>query len=224
MMRINFQIKGLDEFKRKLEDLKTNQMPYALARACTKTAQDIQTEVINRLPSQFKLRTGWYKPNSPLGFRVTIATKQNLQATVGTSAWFMDLQETGGLRVPFNGKTYLCVPTENVKRTASGLIREDMRPIYLLKGYSIQGSNRRKGVGRRAMFTGIEAFIGVVKNVLGIWLRGPGHNDIRLMYVLVEHVKINPRLHFIETAKRAVKDNWQQNASEAIAEAIRTAR
>src|SRR5208283_344306 len=180
-MRFNIQVNGIKEITDKLSDLQQNQIPFALSKALNTTAYAVQDNIFKTLPDQFKLRTGWWQPRSPWGFKVVKAEKRNLIVTVGTEAPWMMLQESGGLKVAHNGHKYIAIPTDNVPRTGNGLIREDQRPAYLLRGFTIKGSNKRKGIYRQAAFTGTQAFIGTIHNSHGIWLRMP-NRQVKLMY------------------------------------------
>ena len=222
ILEFNIRVEGLDRLVKSLTDVQQNQIPFATAKALTDTAKDVQTEVLRTLPFKFKLRTSWFQPGNKYGFRVKSATKQNLQAVIYTDALWMNLQEQGAIKIAHNGRKMIAVQTANVQRTGSGRIKEDQKPAYLLRGYSVKGRSKAKGMGRRAEFTGVQAFIGVVHGSPAIWLRVGRH--LKLMYVLLPDAKISPRLHFVETGKRIVALRWHINFESALYEAMRTAR
>ena len=190
------------------------EMPFAIAKGLTKTAQDVQAKVIADLPSKFTLRTGWYKPNTPLGFKIEKATKQNMTATVFTRAPFMQLQEEGGERKHFRGRR-LAVPfleqqgrkpgvIYGVKRTKRDLIMKSQRPRNLAaKAFTIKGKHGdllavRQGRGKRSV--------------------------LRIMYALEQVVQIKKRLGFAETARMVVNAVWRRNLEDAIDYALRTSK
>jgi hypothetical protein len=87
------------------------QLPFAIARALTVTARDVQDEVRNNLAQRFTLRNNWVRQ----GIQIQRATKQNLEAMVFSRDAFMGLQEVGGAKSPLGN--YLAVPTSLVRRT-----------------------------------------------------------------------------------------------------------
>lgn len=189
------------------------EMPFAIAKGLTKTAQDVQAKVIADLPGKFTLRTGWYKPNTPYGFKIEKATKQNMTATVFTRAPFMQLQEEGGTKRMPSGKR-IAVPfleqqgrkpgvIYGVKRTKRDLIMKSQKPRNLAKAFTIKGKHGdllavRQGRGKRSV--------------------------LRIMYALEQVAQIKKRLGFAETAKMVVNAVWRRNLEEAIDYALKTSR
>jgi hypothetical protein len=210
---LSIKVNGLENVQRYMEALHQNQLPFAIAKALTKTAQDVQAKVIAGLPSQFTLRTKWYQPNTPYGFKVEKATKINLSAKVYTKAPWMQLQETGGIKqVP--GKR-LAIPflekqgsrpgiVFGVKRTKRDLIMKSQKPqalgskAFILKGKKGDLLAMRTGRGKRSI--------------------------LRILYGLEPKANIKARLHFAETAQQVVDQGWRRNFEEAIEYALRTAR
>lgn len=200
-MDFAIRIEGLDKVVKSLNDLEKRQVPFATAKALTMTEKDAQAEVLESLPKQFTLRTAWYKPSSPLGFKITPATKTKLQSEIYTKAPFMSLQETGGIKTP-KGEM-IAVPTENVRRSKKDRILRSQRPAYLL-----HQAKRRAFIMKQ-----------------GIWQRtGRGRGTLRLMYALVPKAKISSRLHFYQTCRGVVERRFKQNFDKAFAEAMRTAK
>lgn len=203
----------MKDVQRYLEALRKDEVPFAIAKALTKTAQDIQSKIIANLPGQFTLRTGWYKPNTPYGFRIQKATKSSLTAKVYTKAPWMQLQETGGIKQT-SGKR-LAIPfiqkqgsrpgvVFGVKRTKRDLIMKSQKPQSL----------------------GSKAFI--VKGKKGDLLAtrtGRGKKSIlRILYGLEPKANVKARLHMAETAEQVVAQGWRNNFEEAIAFALKTSK
>jgi hypothetical protein len=210
---LSIKVNGMENVQRYMEALRQNQLPFAMAKALTKTAQDVQAKVIAGLPSQFTLRTKWYQPNTPYGFKIEKATKTNLSAKVYTKAPWMQLQETGGVKqVP--GKR-LAIPflekqgsrpgiAFGVKRTKRDLIMKSQKPqalgskAFILKGKKGDLLAMRTGRGKRSI--------------------------LRILYALEPKANIKARLYFAETAQQVVDQKWRPNFEEAIAYALRTSK
>jgi hypothetical protein len=210
---LSIKVNGMENVQRYMEALRQNQLPFAMAKALTKTAQDVQAKVIAGLPSQFTLRTKWYQPNTPYGFKIEKATKTNLSAKVYTKAPWMQLQETGGVKqVP--GKR-LAIPflekqgsrpgiAFGVKRTKRDLIMKSQKPqalgskAFILKGKKGDLLAMRTGRGKRSI--------------------------LRILYALEPKANIKARLYFAETGQQVVDQKWRPNFEEAIAYALRTSK
>jgi hypothetical protein len=222
-MELNIKVEGIKELQATLTDLQQNQVPYAVSRALNDTVDEVQAKILETLPSEFTLRTGWYNPWTPFGFKVKKSTKSDLRAAISTVAPWMTMQETGGTKVAHQGKKYIAVPTDNVRPNKGSLIPESMKPAYLLRGYTVKGANKRKGLGKRAESTGVQAFIGTIHSTFGIWMRTQDRG-VKLMYLLIPDAKIEPRLQFYAQAQRTVAIIWPQAISKWIKEAIRTSK
>ncbi len=209
----SIKVTGLKESTGYLEAVAMNELPFAVAKGLTKTAQDVQAKVIAGLPSRFTLRTKWYQPNTPYGFKIEKATKTNLVAKVYTRAPWMQLQETGGVK-QVSGKR-LAVPflerkgirpgvVFGVKRTKRDLIMKSQKPqalgsrAFIMKGKKGDLLAMRTGRGKRSI--------------------------LRILYGLEPKANIKARLRFAETAKQVVDQGWRRNIEDAIAYALRTSR
>ncbi len=200
-MDFRMRIEGLDKVLKNLNDIGKRQVPFAAAKALTVTAKDAQAEVLESLPKQFTLRTAWYKPSSPLGFKITPATKTKLQSEIYTRAPFMSLQETGGIKTPKGDM--IAVPTSNVRRSKKDRILKNQRPSYLLHQAKRRGFIMKQGIWQRT---------------------GRGRGTLKLMYALIPKARINPRLHFYQTCGRIVSKRFKENFNKAFADAMRTAK
>jgi hypothetical protein len=197
-VNVSVKIEGIELFGNLAK-----QVPFALAKTLTKTAQAGQSEVINTLGEKFQLRTNWYKPSNQIGIRITSAKKNNLVAEVKTNAGFLKLHEAGQTKFPF-GK-YLAIPTQNVRRTKRDLIPKNQRPGNLQNSFVVaskQGGTKilfvRKGKGKRAKAVP--------------------------MYILELKAKIKQVSVFYGPVERAVRANLQKNFDEAFGQAVRTAK
>jgi len=123
------------------------QLPFAIARALTVTARDVQDEVRNNLAQRFTLRNNWVRQ----GIQIQRATKQNLEAMVFSRDAFMGLQEVGGAKSPLGN--YLAVPTSLVRRTPKDMIRKADRPKSLSNSWAGNGlhSSEAEKAGTRTI-------------------------------------------------------------------------
>jgi hypothetical protein len=176
------------------------QLPFAIARALTVTARDVQDEVRNNLAQRFTLRNNWVRQ----GIQIQRATKQNLEAMVFSRDAFMGLQEVGGAKSPLGN--YLAVPTSLVRRTPKDMIRKADRP---------------KSLGNKAE---VIEFMGRKWLALKRSRKGRNKNDLRLMYLLVPRADIEPRLKLRDDGLRVSQAVFQRRLQESLELALRTAR
>ncbi len=179
------------------------QVRFATAVALTRTAQAAQKEVREQLPERFTIRSGWVAK----GIRITPARKNNLQAGVRVLDDFMALQETGGLKASRRGNS-LGIPVGARPRPESRTGPARFPGALLQKpGHFIAplepGSNR-----------------------MALWRRtGRGRRSkMKLMYVFADQVRIEPRFGFQETVEETVHRHLQVAFTNALMEALRTAR
>jgi hypothetical protein len=197
-MNIQSNIKQAVAKLQRITDAK--QLPFAIARALTVTARDVQDEVRNNLAQRFTLRNNWVRQ----GIQIQRATKQNLEAMVFSRDAFMGLQEVGGAKSPLGN--YLAVPTSLVRRTPKDMIRKADRP---------------KSLGNKAE---VIEFMGRKWLALKRSRKGRNKNDLRLMYLLVPRADIEPRLKLRDDGLRVSQAVFQRRLQESLELALRTAR
>ncbi len=191
---------------RSVKGIADSQLPFAIALALTKTAEDVRNEIVTGLPGKFTLRNTWWRARTRYGFNVGVAKKHDHRAWVFTRAPWMGLQETGGIKTP-RGKM-IAIPTSNVRRTKTQMITRGQRPGALLR------KGKRKGF-----------FAETKSGQLAIFQRTGRHRyPIRAMYQLRPTAKISERLRMVRTAQETVPKVWEKNFTDAFNEAIRTAK
>ena len=107
---------------------------FALASSLTLTAKEIQTATIKRIESSFTIRNNWDKPTNALGIRIKPATKEKLEAWIGTAAAFLEKfvrEPEGSIVLKLPQGEFLAIPTSNVRRTKKDIIRATQRPQRL---------------------------------------------------------------------------------------------
>ena len=179
------------------------QLRFASAQALTRTAQDAQEEVKRQLPERFTIRTGWLAK----GVRIRPASRNNLKASVLVKDAFMALQETGGDKTsPFGDA--LGVPV-GARPTPTSVTRPSKFPGALLakKGFFIAPIVH----GSRTM---------------GVWKRtGKGRGErMTLMYVFERKVRLKPRFGFHETVRKVAVERFPHRFTEALRQALASAR
>jgi hypothetical protein len=202
-MEFTYTIQGLNELITDLDDISRNQLPFGTAVALTRTAQDVQREIIAQLSRRFTIRTGWWRPGSAMGINMKIATKENQQATVWTAAPFMILQETGGTKTPPG--QFLAMPTEQVRRRGGGgRIPAGQFPHALIaSGAAWVGKDR---AGELVIFQRV------------------GKRKVIVPYILKPSAKIHPRFEMIQTGIDVIDARWKQNWYVEMGKAIQTAK
>jgi hypothetical protein len=197
-MNIQSNIKQAVAKLQRITDAK--QLPFAIARALTVTARDVQDEVRNNLAQRFTLRNNWVRQ----GIQIQRATKQNLESIVFSRDAFMGLQELGGAKSPLGN--YLAVPTSLVRRTPKDMIRKSDRP---------------KSLGDKV---GIIEFRGRKWLALKRSRKGRNKTELRLMYLLVPRADIEPRLKLRDDGLRVSQAVFERRLQESLELALRTAR
>jgi hypothetical protein len=95
------ETKGFDKAYKFFEKL-PGDVRFATSRAINDIAVEVQKETVNHvLPDKFTLRSKgapWFKPGNRFGFNAKFSSKDNLQATVGSQADWLKLQEEGGTK------------------------------------------------------------------------------------------------------------------------------
>lgn len=176
------------------------QLPFAIARALTVTARDVQDEVRNNLTQRFTLRNNWVRQ----GIQIQRATKQNLESIVFSRDAFLGLHELGGAKSPLGN--YLAVPTSLVRRTPKDMIRKADRPKSLGDKVEIIEFRGRKWLALKRS------------------RKGRNKTELRLMYLLVPRADIEPRLKLRDDGLRVSQAVFDRRLQESLELALRTAR
>jgi hypothetical protein len=98
---------------------------FGTAVGLTKTAKDGQAAALGALKGTFTLRNRWAEIG-PYAIKIKAATRDDLQAVVGTAADWLQIHEDGGIKHAKGGR--LAIPTENVRRNKRLIIPRNQRP------------------------------------------------------------------------------------------------
>ncbi|WP_019646069.1 hypothetical protein [Novispirillum itersonii] len=171
------------------------QLPYAMMRALNSMSFEARRELIDKIESEFTLRSGNFIPRS---VSVTKATKDSLEATIGIleRAQFLTKHEEGGTITP--DKKNLNVPTRKVKGTTK--VPRAMRPKALLKREDVFTMNSRKG------------------KVIAQRMPNGG---TRTLYGLEEKSTYQPRLHFQDTIESATQKKFSDLLYKYLIDALK---
>jgi hypothetical protein len=238
------EVKGIEEFAARLTAVERTQVPFTVVLGLTKLAQRGEKAVESELPSRFTLR----RPDwAYSGVRAVPATKNTYYSAVRDINRYMELQETGGEKLPFKNK--VAVPLSGARPTKTALIRAEDRPHAVLFGGPHQASWKRHKGGVFTKYT--SGFIRgnilyrVVQTVQGgtrgkrrkhgsgpllpggdFSVPGPSFgrqkNRIVPMYALVPRANVPSRYHFVDTVRTVVEQYWQTDFREAWQRAIAT--
>jgi hypothetical protein len=173
------------------------QIPFAIAFALTRTAQEAKQEVDRQLPEIFKDPT----PFTLRAIGISRATKQNLASEVfikDIQAKYLRLEITGGERTP--AKRALVLPTAFTVDPYGNLPRNEIKTLL-----------RRKDV-----------FSGRVRGIAGIWLRA--RFGVTLLVAYEPRAKYQPIFHFADIVREVVAKRIKINMQGAIGVAIATAK
>lgn len=187
----------LAPFRRQMDEAVKKQIPFATMQALNATAREAERELEQDLPQQFTLRSGWLLK----GIRTRTATKNRLQAEVGSRDWFMKLQAKGGVKRAKKGRA-LALPV-GVRPDASAAVPRSRWPGRLKnkKGYAL---------GQTAEGTG-----GLFKVT---------RKERKLWWVFVERIGVKRRWPLHQTVEEVVRRRWPANAAAALKKALKTRR
>lgn len=221
---------NIDRLIRDLTDAERKQLPFAIARSLTWTAQEIQTEVRRELPRRFIIRNTWVSK----GIRITPADKRNMTAEVGSLEDFMERQEEGGTKYPTVGK-HLAIPIK-VKGTKRGIIRDKDRPKALLEAGVYRSTRKRSN----RVFKIDETTDPLIRHGLpmGIYASHPdrnrkgknrlphrqGNKGLTLLYALEPKGDVKERWEFEKTALRTVERRFDRIFKLSLDDALKGAR
>ncbi len=213
MIRIGVK-SDIDKLVASLSAFDETQLPYTIALALTRTAQEAREAVTAAMPGEFILRRTWILQ----GIRIVPAKKDSLVATVYSRDPFMARQEYGGNKVSMDGGKNIAVPLA-ARPDPRALIPEELLPVNLGRAeYTISKNGNlvtKKG-------TGGAAFRIVSNGKTFLALRTAA--GLKMMYLLVPSAHITPRLNLGEITARVVRERFAENFLAAAREAMATRR
>ena len=181
---------------------------YCTMVALTRTAWDAQAEVVDQIPRRFNNKKKWWLARQPTGIKVNKATKARLVSEVYSNAYFLPLQETGGIKTPFKGRGLL-VPTQHTPvrgRNARGVKNVLAQKKILREGGKPDGSpiifvNGRWGVFRR---------------------KTKKRYPLQMMYSYRHSVTIDQRFGFEKTIRKKVQQIFNKHFVDVFRDHVRS--
>lgn len=174
---------------------------FGTAVGLTQTAKDGQKAVQQNLPAHLTIRNRWAEVG-PYAIKIKPATKNDLQAVIGTNADFIIPHVTGQDKTARGGN--VAVPTENVRRNKRLIIQKGQRP---------------KGLGAKAFVIQTRKGPVLVQRIT----RGK-NKGLRVLYGLEKKVRIRKQPIFHEPIEKVLKANLNRNVAAGIARAFATMR
>lgn len=171
-------------------------LKFGVALGLTRTAQAGQAASVKAIEREFVVRTPWHT-KSPIGIKITAATKQTLSAAVHTRAYFLAIQEKGGPRAARDGGD-LAVPTSEVRPTPSAVIPRRLRPRGLKDAVRVRDKKGRILLVQRNKSKRNQS------------------KKVRIFYFLKPTVQIKARPVFNEPVTQAVKKEYKRLLSESL--------
>lgn len=213
MIRIGVK-SDIDKLTASLSAFDERQLPYSIAKALTRTAQQAKEEVKAAIPSEFILR----RQHIVRGIRVQAARKDDLEATVYSIDPFMARQEYGGDKIPMDGGRNIAIPLA-ARPNPRGIIPDALLPANLGKAqYTISRNGNlvtKKGTGGAAfrMVSNGKTYL-ALRTAVGL----------KMMYLLMPATHIQPRLNLGDITMRVAQERFAENFIEAAQEAMATRR
>jgi hypothetical protein len=212
MMSLNIQT-NVNKFVRDLDHIQRNQVPFATATALTWTVKEAQKQLQEQMPKTFNTTRKWWMARQPTGIKIKSAKKKDLypEAVVYIEAYFAQLQEEGGAKIPFKGRGIL-VPSDRVPkygRKAGGSKKVMAQKKILRCGGKATGDpivtmpNGKRGVFKR---------------------RTKKRLPIDLIYSYVPQAQIRPRMMFKGRAAHIAIKRFDDLFAKSLAMALKTAR
>ena len=188
---------NIKEFSRWMNNVEKKQLPYATAVALTRTAQDVQSYIIDAITRIFNVTKKWWLKQQPTGIKIKSAKKTDLHSSIYTNAYFADLQEDGGTKRPHDNRT-MAVPTDNTPKS------------------------RRKSGGAKTMMQQKKTF----SIASGIYRRkGKGKNStLEKLFTYTKTASIRPRFNFKSMAMRIASRQFPKRFAESLTKALKSAR
>ncbi|MEM0952272.1 MAG: hypothetical protein AAGI66_09055 [Cyanobacteria bacterium P01_H01_bin.74] len=205
-MSITFKLNS-SEFNTWADQKVKRQLPFALAKALTKTSQTVQTALRKELPREFTIRNNWIAK----GIRIKPAKKKTLEAAVFSIDNNIGQQVHGGIKKPQKGNSLSIAASSkgriNVRtgKNSKGKIIRSLKPSALLDKPNLYFRSNKIG------------------NIDAIWKR-TGRKDkkgwprpyLNLMYVMQPNVKLKPRYKFPEITEHVALETLPVQVDKAL--------
>lgn len=213
------------------QNLRREQLPWTIARALTKTAQDAQAGTRTLEGQVFKLRNDWITRNT----KITAARKTSLVASVfedarnrkGGMGDFLGDQEYGAERdgfVVWEGRPYRVIATKYLNPFGRVIPRELQAQSLLSAVNGRYTTRNRKGqiaVKDQRLVNGMVFFVVKLKSgALAICGRKPHMQEAIPFYILVTKAHLRGIFPMFPMVESIVAAKFQENFKTAALETI----
>jgi hypothetical protein len=199
----------------------SKQARYAASRALNDSAFAARSALVTQLGRSFTIRNKY----TERGFRIVKASRDKLEAVVGTSREYLVDQVEGGTR------RRKAIPSRHLRKTPTQIVRRSRWPKQLLA----QASTPQKG-GKRYLILpegsnkrgSLPSFLRRITkgNRRAVLQRvGKGKNErLRLLWSLPKTTRVRARYPFEETAQNAHKVTFPVSFPVRLREALATTK
>ena len=203
-----------------LQRIRTEQIPFALSRAINRCAFQSRENLISRVQSLYRFKTGtaWVRGNNSArsGWFITEpGTKANLTAVVSTNpqhTYSYLFKDSGLSGVRYARRGYLAVPLGRLQEIA---IPADLKPKAVMASFGfIVGKSGHQFIAIRSSK--------LYKGGSGLNATSGRYKGLQLLYMLVPLVKIKNQkivdMHAIvlDTVQRTFRDAFKAEMTNAI--------
>jgi len=177
-----------------LNQIAKKQIPFAVAKSLTNTAQEAQIEVRKDIKEKFfiRKRSGGFESS----IRIKPATKTKLTAEVYTMAAFAALQQTGGTKKAKDGRLAI--------------------PAY----QAINQVKKRSDSNSPSSYLAGDAFKIKTKTGQEIIAQRKG-KEFKILYFLRKSADIDKKFNMIETTIKTVKDRFNAKFTANVSEILK---
>lgn len=191
-----------------------DQIPFACAKALTKTAQESQRAVKANLSKKFTIRTPWVAK----GIQIEPAIKKdwpNQKAVIGSRDAFMALQEEGKDKQP--GKKSFSIP-KGIRDNTRQLVPRSKWPGKLL-------AQSKKATGKRRKSAKPKPFVVTINGNTGVYVRTGDKRRLKLLYALTRKpIHLKRREFLVKTVTAIAPKKFPIHFEKALMDAISTRR
>ncbi len=209
-----------------LTDLQQRQIPFAMANAINRTAEEVQQAERDHISKAFTIRRPFVLSNVRIA-RSDFATKTRMQATIAIpDDSVLTKFEGGGIKSPRAGGRAIAVPID-VKRNKSDIITNANRPrafAFVRARSSIKTRNAvYMGKGRTFMIQLADGSGWILKRT-GRGKKGALFEGTSVLYVLRPQVRIPNLLDYYTIGETVAVRRFPLNMQGMLDYALRTAK
>lgn len=215
--------------RRALAELSTKELGSALRNSVNDTLRAVQRAERAHIPTAFDLKRASFILNTVKIPREGFATREQLQGyiEIDPSRDILAKFERGGEKVAIGGAKYVVKPARDI-RTTGGHVKPSLafkrfKPFGEASGLrKVQLRGRERTADRRPMLVGQDdTFFLTLSSGLKVLAQRKPRAGFRVLYLLVESVKLPPLLQFETIARAEIDRVWEGYTVLAVSHALR---